>query len=182
MQDIALKMQNDFTFMLMGGIALAVLLVIVLVVVVSAMKVKTYKDRFLDIESDNKEKAEYISALESELQALKIKNASNEQSLQQFAETKEILKATNETLLTLQGKYNELDKELSQTNARFETLQETYKTLTQEHITLKERYDTVQEENNRFRTNNARLLMKLESEERQTSSHAKLMNSNKKRD
>lgn len=180
MQDIALKMQNDFTFMLMGGIALAVLLVIVLVVVVSAMKVKTYKDKFLDIKSDNKEKAEYISALEGELQAFKIKNASNEQSLQQFAETKEILKTTNETLLTLQAKYNELDKELGQINARFETLQETHKTLTQDHIVFKERYDVLQEDNNRFRTNNTRLLMKLESEERQASSRVGLMNSNKK--
>ena len=114
MQELLLKIQNDSTLMLMVGMALAVLLVIVLVVVVSAMKVKTYKDRYWNTKVDNEEKTEYISALEHELQAYKIKNASNEQELQQFAETKEILKSTNETLLTLQGKYNELEKELKE--------------------------------------------------------------------
>ncbi len=180
MQDAVLKMQNDSTLMLMAGMALAVLLVIVLVVVVSAMKVKTYKDRFWDTQADNKEKAEYISALEEELQAYKIKNASNEQSLKQFAETKEILKNTNETFLILQGKYNELEKELSQINAKFESLQGIYKSLMDEHLALRERYDAILEENSKFRTNNARLLMKLESEERHTSSQAELMSSHKK--
>lgn len=182
MQDTVLKMQNDSTLMVMAGMALAVLLVIVLVVVVSAMKVKTYKDRFWDTQADNKEKAEHISALEEELQAFKIKNASNEQSLQQFAETKEILKNTNETFLILQGKYNELEKELSRINARFESLQEIYKSLMNEHIILKERYDSVTEENSKFRTNNARLLMKLENEERHASSRAKLMMSSHKKE
>lgn len=180
MQDAVLKMQNDSTLMLMAGMALAVLLVIVLVVVVSAMKVKTYKDRFWDTQVDNKEKAEYISALEEELQAYKIKNASNEQSLKQFAETKEILKNTNETFLILQGKYNELEKELSQINAKFESLQGIYKSLMDEHLALRERYDAILEENSKFRTNNARLLMKLESEERHTSSQAELMSNHKK--
>ena len=106
MQELLLKIQNDSTLMLMAGLALVILLVIVLVVVVSAMKVKIYKDRFWNTQIDNKEKTEYISALEHELQAYKIKNASNEQELQQFAETKDALKSTNETLLTLQFKYN----------------------------------------------------------------------------
>jgi regulator of replication initiation timing len=40
--------------------------------------------------------------------------------------------------------------------------------LTNEHETLKERFDAILEENTKYRTNNARLLMKLESEERYT--------------
>jgi len=180
MQELLLKIQNDSTLMLMAGMALVVLLVIVLIVVVSAMKVKIYKDRFWNTQIDNKEKTEYISALEHELQAYKIKNASNEQELQQFAETKETLKSTNETLLTLQGKYNELEKELSQIKAKLESAEEIHAALLEEHNTLKERQDTILEDNSRYRTNNARLLMKLESEERHTMSQKEMMLSHKK--
>jgi len=180
MQDLLLKIQSDSTLMLTAGMALVVLLVIVLVIVVSAMKVKTYKDKFWDTQVDNKEKAETISALEHELQAYKIKNASNEQELLQFAETKETLKSTSETLLILQGKYNELEKELSQTKAKLESSQEIYATLLEEHNSLKERQDTILEDNSRYHTNNARLLMKLESEERHTSSQKEMMLSHKK--
>ncbi len=180
MQELLLKIQTDSTLMLMIGMALAVLLVIVLVIVVSAMKVKTYKDRFLDTQLDNKEKSEYISALEHELQAYKIKNASNEQELQQFSETKETLRSTNEAYLLLQGKYNELEKELSQIKTKLENAQEIHATLLAEHNSLKERQDTILEDNSRYRTNNARLLMKLESEERHNMSQKEMMLSHKK--
>jgi DNA recombination protein RmuC len=180
MQELLLKIQNDSTLMLMAGLALVVLLVIVLVVIVSAMKVKIYKDRFWNTQIDNKEKTEYISALEHELQAYKIKNASNEQELQQFSETKDTLKSTNETLLILQDKYNELEKELSQVKAKLESAEEIHATLLEEHNTLKERHDTILEDNSRYRTNNARLLMKLESEERHASSQKEMMLSHKK--
>lgn len=180
MQELLLKIQSDSTLMLMAGLALVVLLVIVLVVVVSAMKVKIYKDRFLDTEAENKEKAEYISALEHELQVYKIKNASNEQELQQFSETKETLKSKNEAFLVLQGKYNELEKELSQIKTKLENAQEMHVSLLAEHNSLKERQDTILEDNSRYRTNNARLLMKLESEERHTISQKEMMLSHKK--
>ena len=103
MQELLVKIQNDSTLMLMAGLALVVLLVILLVIVVSAMKVKIYKDRFWNTDVDNKEKTEQIAALELELEAYKLKNASNEQELQQFSETKETLKSTNEALSTLQS-------------------------------------------------------------------------------
>ena len=180
MQEILFKLQNDSTLMLIVGLALVVLLVIVLVVIVSAMKVKIYKDRFWNTQVDNKEKTEYISALEHELQAYKIKNASNEQELQQFEETKETLKSTNEVLQTLQGRYNELEKELSQIKAKLESAEEIYAALLEEHSSLKERYDTILEDNSKYRTNNARLLMKLESEERHALSQKEMMNTHKK--
>ncbi len=170
MQELALKMQNDFNWTFMGGLALAILLFIVLVVVVSAMRVKTYKDRFLDVASDNTDKTETIAALESERKALKSKNAHNEQTLKEFAHTKEVLKTTNDTLLALQENYAKREEELAQTLARLETLQTMHQSLTQEHIAFKEQYDALQEDINRLRTNNARLLMKLQSEERQASS------------
>ncbi len=180
MQELVMKIANDSTLMLMAGLALVVLLVIVLVVVLSAMKVKIYKDRFWNTKVDNQEKAEYISALEHELQAYKIKNASNEQELQQFAETKDALRSTNETLSALQGKYNELEKTLSQTKAQLESAQGVYATLLEEHNTLKGRQDAILEENSKYRTNNARLLMKLESEERHLSAQKEMMLNHKK--
>ena len=180
MEELVLKIQSDSTLMLMVGLALVVLLVILLVIVVSAMKVKIYKDKFWNTEVDNKEKTEHISALELELEAYKIKNASNEQELQQFSETKETLKSTNEALLLLQGKFSELEKELSQTKAQLESANSIYATLLEEHNTLKERQDSILEDNSRYRTNNARLLMKLESEERHTLSQKEMMLTHKK--
>ena len=179
MQDLLVKVQNDSMLMFFAVIAFVVLLIIVLVVIVSSMRVKTYKDRFWNTQVDNKEKAEYIAQLEQELQAYKIKNASNEQALLQFDETKETLKSTNETFLRLQGDFNELEKELSQITAKLEGSESLYEGLLNEHKELQERHRIVQAENSKFSINNARLLMKLESEARHTSSQAEMMYSHK---
>jgi len=90
MQDLLLEIQNNSTLMLIAGIALVVLLVIALVVVVSSMRVKTYKDRFINVREDHNETVEQISSLEKELQEYKTKNANNVQELQQFSETKNV--------------------------------------------------------------------------------------------
>ncbi len=180
MQELLLKIQGDTTFMLMAVMAFVVLLVIVLVIVVSAMRVKTYKDRFWNTQIDNKEKAEYISALEEELQEYKIKNASDKQALQQFDETKETLRFTNETLLLLQGTYNELEKELSQISTKLESSETMHEGLLGEHKNLIDRHEDIQEVNSKFRINNARLLTKLESESLHNSSQKELMHNHKK--
>ena len=180
MNELIEKIQNDSTLMLMAVMAVVVLLVIVLVTLISAMRVKTYKNRWWNTQVDNNEKAEYIFSLESELQSYKIKNASNEQELSQFAETKEILKSTNETFLELQGRFNELEKELSQTKAKLESAEAIYEALLVEHKELKDRHEEILEGNSKYRTNNARLLMKLESEERHASSQQDMMTAHKK--
>ena len=167
MNELITKIQGDPTLMLMAIIAVVVLLVIVLTVVVSAMRVKSYKDRFWNVQIDNKEKAEYITTIESELQEHKIKDAKNQQELAQFSETKNTLKATQDNFNTLQKDTNELEKELSQTKAKLESAEGIYENHMQEYVTLKERFDAIMEENAKYRVNNARLLMKLESEERQ---------------
>lgn len=167
MQETITAIQNDSTLMLIGGIAIAVLLAVVLVIVVSAMRIRVYKDRFKSLFYENKEKAEYIAKLEKELQEYKIKNAKNEQELAQFEETKAILKTANESYLDLQSTYNETEKELSETKAKLEAKEGMYDALEKEHHSLKDRLESVLEENIRHRTNNARLLMKLDSEERE---------------
>lgn len=166
MNELIAKIQGDPTLTLMAIIAVVVFLVIVLTIIVSAMRVKSYKDRFWNSEIDNKEKAAYITKIEKELQAYKIKNATNEELLKQFSETKKLLKATNEAHALLQKKYNEREKELSQTKAKLESTEGIYAHLLEEHKQLKERFDVLQENNAKYRTSNARLLMKLESEER----------------
>jgi len=166
MQDLLLEIQNNSTLMLIAGIALVVLLVIALVVVVSSMRVKTYKDRFVNVREDNNEKAEQISSLEKELQEYKIKNASNEQELQQFSETKNVLHNTQESLSVTQKEFTDLEKAQSQLTTKFENIKAMYDNLLEEHKTLQERTDQLQEENSKLRINNARLLMKLETEAR----------------
>jgi DNA recombination protein RmuC len=143
------------------------------------MRVKTYKDRWWNVRVDNKEKAEYITAIERELQAYKVKDARNAQELLQFSETKEILKKSNEDATLLQKMYNELEKELSQITAKLESAEKIFLHITQEHKALKESYELVTENNSKYRTNNARLLMKLESEERHTSSQKEMMKNHK---
>lgn len=168
MNELITKIQGDSTLMLMAIIAVVVFLVIVLTVIVSAMRVKTYKDRFWNVQVDNKEKAKYISAIEQELQTYKIKDAKNQQELAQFSETKTTLQTTQGDFTALQKNANELEKELSQTKAKLESAEGIYENQMQEHQTLKERFEDILEENAKYRVNNARLLMKLESEGRQT--------------
>lgn len=175
-----MKIENGYTLMLVGGVALAVLLIILLVILVSSMKVKTYKDSYWNTKVDNEEKTEYITALEQELQEYKVKNRNNEQALEEFGQTKETLNSTSETLSTLQEQYSALEKELAKIKTDLENAQAIHTALLEEHGTLKARYDHAVEDNSRYRTNNARLLMKLESEERQTSSKEERMNSYKK--
>ena len=164
MQELLSEIQNDPTLIFISVIALVVLLVIVLVVVVSSMRVKTYKDIFINVREDNNDKAERISSLEKELQEYKLKNASNEQELEQFSETKNVLNSTKESLSTTRKDFTELEKEQSQLTTKFENLQAMYDHLLDEHKTLQERTEQLQEENSKLRINNARLLMKLETE------------------
>jgi len=166
MQDMLLEIQNNSALMLIAGIALVVLLVIVLVIVVSSMRVKTYKDRFVHVRDDNSEKAKHILNLETELQECKIKNASNEQELQQFSETKGLLGNTRESLSKTRKEFSDLEKDQSCLTTKFDNLQAMYDNLLNEHKSLQEQNVQLQEESSKLRINNARLLMKLETEAR----------------
>lgn len=182
MQELLVTIENDSTLMLTAGVALAVLLIILLVIVVSAMKVKTYKDRYWNTKVDNEEKTEYIADLEHELEASKRQNSKNVQELKAFAETKETLKSTTETLQILEEKQSALEKELAQTKSELEGAQQQHAALQEEHNTLKEKHEVLLEDNSRCRTNNARLLMKLDSLERQSVSRASEAQKNKDRE
>lgn len=166
MNDIICKMNNDSTYMVIVAIAIVILLFVVLMVVISSMRIKSYKDRFINSEIDNQEKEALIVKLQSELQNLKIRNAQNEQELQQFAQTREKLTDTESKLEHLQKSSNELEKLQSETRSELDHTRNIFGKLTEDHKTLNVKFEAVQEDNNKLHVNNARLLMKLESEAR----------------
>jgi biopolymer transport protein ExbB/TolQ len=158
-----LELQNDSTLLLMVGLGVVVMLTIVLTIVVSAMRVKTHRERFLEVLTDNKAKAESLISLGQELQDLKIKDAKCEQELIQFEDTKKTFAEHKERHRVLQESSNDVGKELSEYKAKLEATEGMFENLTVEYKVLKERHETLQEENVKCRTNNARLLMKLEN-------------------
>jgi len=180
MNELVTQLQNDSTLMLMMIIAVVVLLVIVLVILVSAMRVKSYKEKFWYVQNDAKEKAEKIATLENELQALNIEHANLSQKLEQFEETKSKLSSTSEQLLVSQADMHTLEKLQGQTQTKFENITQKCDALKKEYEALQEKHEHAMEENSKFRTNNARLLMKLESEERYTISQKETLKSYKK--
>lgn len=158
--------QGDPVLMFIASISFVVLLFIMLVVVVSAMRVKVYKNRFKNLLLTNKEQEEHISKIEKELQTYKIKDTQNKQALAQFDDTKSTLKTANESYLSLQSTHDANEKELAQNKAQLKKVEEKFQSLEKEHKDLIERFDVIFEENTKYRTSNARLLTKLETEER----------------
>jgi DNA recombination protein RmuC len=161
--------------MMIAGIALVVLLVIVLIVVVFSTKVKSLSDKLWDYKEVDKEKNLKIEMLEKELQAVQIRNAGNEQELQQFSQTKEELASKTEQMQILQAKHNTLEKAYSHIESKLESTEEAYEKLQEEHKNLQERHEELLEENSKHRINNARLLTKLETESRHAANRLEMM-------
>ena len=161
------RLSSDTTWMFIGAMALVILLFIVLVVVVSGMRVKSYKTHFINVQIDNEAKAEEIAELQRELQALKIQNVKQSQELQQFTQTREDLLSTRAELEQLRKRYHELEKLQSHIEAKLSYTETLHNELQDAYRALEERFHTLTEENGKLHINNARLLMKLESEERQ---------------
>ena len=166
MNELLCKIGEDSNYMLAAAMALVLLLFIVLIVVITSMRVKGYKDRFINTQIDNQEKEAKIIELQKELEALKITKAQNEHELQLFGQTKEKLAQTEEHLSTLQKSSNELEKLQGQTESKFDHIQDKYDNLSEEHKLLQSRIESLQEDNSKLHINNARLLIKLETEVR----------------
>ena len=180
MQELFLRIQNDSTLMIIAGIVLVVLLVIVLIVVVFSTKVKAQSDKLWDYREHHQEQNIKIEMLEKELQAVKIKNASNEQELQQFMQTKEELVSKIELIQSIQAAHNTLEKEHSHTETMLENIESAYEKLQEEHKILQERHEQLSEDNSKHRINNARLLTKLETETLHASKRLEMMQEHKK--
>ncbi|SFV57851.1 DNA recombination protein RmuC [hydrothermal vent metagenome] len=180
MQEIFQTVQNDSTLMLIAGIAAVVLLIIVLVVVVFSTKAKTLSDRLAESQALDKVKNSKIETLEKALQETKISNAAQFQELQHFAQVKKELADKIELIGTLQSANGILEKELSQTQTKLENLENIYANISEEYKTLQEHFTHLQEDNHKYQVNNARLLMKLETESRHASSKLEMMQEHKK--
>ena len=180
MEEIFQTIQNDSTLMFVAGIAAVVLLIIVLVVVIFSTKAKTLSEKLAESLEVDRVKSIKIEALEKELQNAKIVNASQAQELQHFAQVKEDLASKIEYIGTLQTENGTLEKELSQTQTKLENLEAIHENLVEEHKLLQERFEQLQEDNHKYQVNNARLLMKLEAENRYTSSKLEMMQEHKK--
>jgi len=180
MQDLFLKIENDSTLMLIGGVMLVVLLVIILIVVIFSTKNTTLKEKLHESKESDYDKSSKIELLEEELQSVKIKNASMEQVLRQFLQMKEDLTTRNDELQLTQARHNTLVKEYSHVFTKLENIEEYFKKLQEEHTLLQERYESLVEENSKHRVNNARLLMKLETESRHATHKLEMMQEHKK--
>jgi len=164
MQETLATIQNDSTMMLIAGIAIVVMLVIVLVVVVTSMRVKSYKDRFQNLLIEKKEKSQYITKIEKELDVIRVKNTKQKTELSSFDETKTTLNKANEAYKTLEIKFDHTKKELEKITDKYEALKLKQEGLTQAHDEMEAKLAYALEESNKQRTSNARLLMKLEKE------------------
>jgi DNA recombination protein RmuC len=179
MSELLTQMQNDTTMMTIVSIAIAVLLIIVLVVVIFTSRAKTLADKLYDLKQMDDEKAIRVSELEQELQAHQIKNAAQEQELQQLSDTKAALIEVQEAKSALEKRHNELEKQVSQIQAKLESSENNYHSLLEEHKELQVKKEKLREENSKFHTSNARLLTKLESETRHTQQQMELMKTHK---
>lgn len=156
------NIERDSILTLLAIIAIIVTLVILLVLVVSSMRIKIYKDRWWNVKVDNQEKSEYIREIERKIQALQVQDATNNQELLYFAKTRQTLKENIDEFANLQKKFYEYSKELAQTQAQLDYAQETNETLKEKYQSLRTRFDNTVEENMKHRSNNARLLSKIE--------------------
>jgi chromosome segregation ATPase len=166
MQEIIEKISSDPLLMLSGAVGVVVVLFVVLVVIVANMRIKTYKDRYINTRIDNQEKENLISQLQQELKTLKTRNTQNEQGLQQFDDTKRRLNETEETLSLRQTELAESRRVQNLTQTKLDDLQSRYTALQEELDDTKARLEILHDENNKLRVNNSRLLMKLDTEER----------------
>jgi len=146
---------------IIGGVAF---LFIVLTIIVAYLKVNKYRSRFWELQNTNEEKNKQILILKEEVEALKIKNATNEQELKYFAETKKALDETQSKCSIFQDKHTATEKDLSKNQALLSSKEGMYQTLLEDYKTLKDEQNQLLEDNSKFRISNARLLMKSEQQ------------------
>jgi sortase (surface protein transpeptidase) len=141
-------------------------LVIFLVLVVSAMRIKIYKDNYRSIKAKNTEITEKLSKLEKELKVYSITDQKNKKELQQASNTISGQKEDIKGYGALQKIHAENVKLLKTVEGKLDASYGKYKDLELNQIDLQERHDALMGENSKYRSNNARLLSKIENTKR----------------
>ena len=166
MNELIAQIQNDSTLMLIVGISIAMFLVIFLILVISAMRIKGYKETYRSIKAKNIEIEEALSRLEKELKVYKITDQKNKKELQDASNTIARLEQDTKEYPALQISAAKTDNILIQTQEELKASYVNYKILQEKIEDLQARHNTLQDEQVKCRTNNARLLAKLESAKR----------------
>jgi len=163
MNELIAQIQNDSTLMLIVGVSIAMFLVIFLVVVISAMRIKIYKDSYRSIKAKNIDIEEELSRLEKELKVYKITDAKNKKELMEARKIIQRLENDLNDYPALQKSANHTNITLKNTQSELEVSYSKYELLEAQLADLKQLHSTLTEEQVKCRTNNARLLVKLES-------------------
>lgn len=162
--EILKYIEKDSMLTLLSMISIVVVLVILLILVVSSMRIKIYKDRWWNVKVDNQEKSEYISKIERDLLNLEVQNSTKTQELLYFEETREKLKQKNIAFSKLEKDFYQISTEAIQTKAQLENEVTMKAKIQEEHKKLLARFDSTVEENMKHRSNNTRLLSKIEAD------------------
>jgi predicted MPP superfamily phosphohydrolase len=165
-KEIVAQIQNDSTLMLIVGVSTAVFLVIFLVIVISAMRIKVYKDSYRRIKTENSELAEELSSIEKELKVYKITDNKNKKEIAEDAKTIKRLEKDTKEYPALQISAAKVDSVLFQTKEELDVSYVKYASLQLELANLQSRHKKLTDENTKCRSNNSRLLMKLENAKR----------------
>lgn len=159
------KLNSEPLLMLGSAIGVVLILFVVLTVVIANMRIRTYKNRFINTRVDNETKAKHIAQLQQEVQMLKSMNERKSSELEQFDTVKLRLQETELALKEIQNAFGKLEKLQGQTQNKLDNSEQMYATLKEEHEAIQHRLEALAEENQKLKVNNARLLMKLEKEE-----------------
>jgi TolA-binding protein len=146
-------------------VSIIVLSIILLILLFSSMRIKIYKDRWETIQSVSQSKASRIHYLEQELQKLQMKNASDTQKLLSLIHAKETLKEKEKTFDIFKKECHALTDKIKQITNELQEEQAENNNLKEIHQALITRFDSSIEENMKHRSNNARLLSKIEAKE-----------------
>jgi len=165
MNDIIEKLNSEPLLMLGSAIGVVLILFVVLTVVIANMRIRTYKNRFINTRVDNEAKAKHISELQQEMQMLKSMNERKSSELEQFDTVKLRLQETELALKEIQSAFGKLEKLQGQTQTKLDNSEQMYAALKEEYKVIQQRLEALAEENQKLKVNNARLLMKLEKEE-----------------
>ena len=164
MEDIIYNINNDLISMVLLAIAVVIVIFVLLMIVISSMRIKSYKDRYINTNIDNQDKENIIKKLEEELHNIKIINAKQEQKLQHYSETKDKLNHKEIKLDDIKISLNKLRNIESETRVELEHSIGNFENLNNKYKLLKQKFICIQDDNNKLRATNTRLLMKFETE------------------
>ena len=164
MEDILYKINNDLVSMIIIAIVVVIVIFVLLMVVISSMRIKGYKNRYININIDNQDKEATIQTLQEELDNIKIINAQQEQKLQHYSETKDELNHKEIKLDDVKTSLNNLKTVESETRVELAHSLNNFENLNEKYKLLKNQFIHIQDDNNKLRATNTRLLMKFETE------------------